>query len=138
MKHYSSVIIGHITMDRNVDHLGNEIRSPGGAVIFSSASANALGHNVLALTKVAKKDWDRLEAFTVPKENLLCLDCESSSNMYNQYFTPDKERRKCVCTSIGTPFVASDIPVLPDLNLHFYLPCSFSPISFCPCVYVVN
>ena len=84
MKHYSSVIIGHITMDRNVDHLGNEIRSPGGAVIFSSASANALGHNVLALTKVAKKDWDRLEAFTVPKENLLCLDCESSSNMYNQ------------------------------------------------------
>lgn len=110
MKHYSSVIIGHITMDRNVDHLGNEIRSPGGAVIFSSASANALGHNVLALTKVAKKDWERLEAFTIPKENLLCLDCESSSNMYNQYFTPDKERRKCVCTSIGTPFVASDIP----------------------------
>ena len=110
MKHYSSVIIGHITMDRNVDHLNNEIRSPGGAVIFSSASANALGHNVLALTKVALADQERLSAFTVPKENILCLDCPSSSNMYNQYFTPDKERRKCVCTSVGTPFEAEDIP----------------------------
>ena len=66
MKHYSSVIIGHITMDRNVDHLDNEIRSPGGAVIFSSASAHALGHNVLAITKVAKPDQERLSAFTLP------------------------------------------------------------------------
>lgn len=110
MKHYSSVIIGHITMDRNVDHLGNEMRLAGGAVIYSSASAYALGHNVLALTKVAKKDQERLSAFTVPKENLICIDCESSSDMYNQYFTADKERRKCVCLSVGTPFEAEDIP----------------------------
>ncbi len=120
MKHYSSVIIGHITMDRNVDHLNNEIRSPGGAVIFSSASAYALGHNVLALTRVAKPDQERLSAFTVPEENILCIDCESSSNMYNQYFTPDKERRKCVCTSVGSPFEPSDIPdnVTADI-FHF-------------------
>ena len=110
MKHYSSVIIGHITMDRNVDHLGNEMRLAGGAVIYSSASAYALGHNVLALTKVAKKDQERLSAFTVPAENLICIDCESSSDMYNQYFTADKERRKCVCLSVGTPFEAEDIP----------------------------
>ena len=120
MKHYSSVIIGHITMDRNVDHLDNEIRSPGGAVIFSSASAHALGHNVLAVTKVAKPDQERLSAFTLPKENILCIDCPSSSNMYNRYFTPDKERRKCVCTSVGTPFEAEDIPddVTADI-FHF-------------------
>ena len=114
MKHYSSVIIGHITMDRNVDHLDNEIRSPGGSVIFSSASEQALGHNVLAVTKVAKADQERLSAFTIPEENLLCIDCESSSNLYNHYFTPDKERRKCVCTSVGTPFVAEDIPEDPE------------------------
>ena len=120
MKHYSSVIVGHITMDRNVDHLDNEIRSPGGAVIFSSASAYALGHNVLAVTKVAKPDQERLSAFTLPEENILCIDCESSSNMYNRYFTPDKERRKCVCTSVGTPFEAEDIPedVTADI-FHF-------------------
>ena len=73
MKHYSSVIIGHITMDRNVDHLDNEIRSPGGAVIFSSASAYALGHNVLAVTKVAKPDQERLSAFTLPAADTAML-----------------------------------------------------------------
>ncbi len=110
MKHYSSAIIGHITMDRNIDHLDNEMKIPGGAVVYSSASAYALGHNVLVVTKVAKKDTDRLSAFTVPEENILCIDCESSCDMYNKYFTPDKERRKCVCISVGTPFTAQDIP----------------------------
>ncbi len=120
MKHYSSVIIGHITMDRNVDHLGNEVHAAGGAVIYSSASAYALGHDVLALTRVARKDMDRLSAFTLPKENVLCIEAESSSDMYNRYFTPDKERRKSVCTSVGSPFEPTDIPddVTADI-FHF-------------------
>lgn len=118
MKHYSSVIIGHVTMDINVDHLGNEVRSPGGAVIFSSASAYALGHNVLAVTKVNEEDHERLSAFTLPEENILCIDCPSSSNMHNQYFTADKERRKCVCTSVGTPFDTKDIP--EDITSDIY------------------
>lgn len=118
--HYSSVIIGHITMDKNVDHIGNELNIPGGAVIYSSASAYALGHNVLAITRVRKDDQERLSSFTIPKENLICIDCDSSSNMYNRYLTPDKERRISVCTSIGSPFESTDIPsdVTADI-FHF-------------------
>ena len=59
MKHYESIIIGHITLDHNVDHLGNAVDVVGGAVNFSSASAYALGHKVAAVTRLNEKDFDR-------------------------------------------------------------------------------
>lgn len=109
---YSSMIIGHATMDSNTDHLGNTVRIVGGAVVFSSASAYALGHNVAAVTKLAEKDMDRLNSFTVPKENLFCLPSEKSCDMVNIYHTPDKERRTSTCLSVGDPFNAAELPAL--------------------------
>lgn len=118
MAEYSSMIIGHVTMDANTDHLGNTVRLAGGAVLFSSASAYALGHNVAAVTKMAEKDKaERLGSFTVPAENIFCLDGENSCNMVNVYHTPDKERRTSTCTSKGDPFKASEIP---DLDVAIY------------------
>ena len=120
MKHYESVIIGHITLDRNVDHLDNEEFIFGGAVTFSSASAYALGHKVAAVTKLNKKDTDRLDGLTIPKEDVYCIFSDSSSNMYNKYFTADKERRKSVCSSIGTPFSIEDIPQDIDADIYHF------------------
>lgn len=110
MKHYESVIIGHITVDHNTDHLGNSADIIGGAVTYSSASAYALGHKVAAVTKLNEADVDRLKYFTIPDEDVYCIFSPSSYNMDNQYFTPDKERRKCMCMSMGTPFSIEDIP----------------------------
>lgn len=118
MKHYESLIIGHITIDQNIDHLGNETKIPGGAVVYSSASAYSLGHNVAALTKVAQKDRDRLDAFTIPKENIICLDSTESTDMYNKYLTPDKERRICRCFSKGDEITADDVP--DDISADIY------------------
>lgn len=109
---YASMIIGHATMDSNTDHLGNTVRIVGGAVVFSSASAHALGHNVAAVTKLAEKDRERLKGFTVPEENLFCLPSEKSCDMVNVYHTPDKERRTSTCLSVGDPFNASELPVI--------------------------
>lgn len=120
MKHYESVIIGHITLDRNVDHLDNDEFIFGGAVTFSSASAYALGHKVAAVTKLNKKDTDRLDGLTIPKEDVYCIFSDSSSNMYNKYFTADKERRKSVCSSIGTPFSIEDIPQDIDADIYHF------------------
>ena len=39
--------------------------------------------------------------------------------MVNTYFTPDKERRKSVCESAGTPFTAEDIPDEEADVIHF-------------------
>lgn len=110
MKHYESVIIGHISMDNNIDHLGNGAFVCGGAVLYSSASACALGHKVAAITRLAEKDSKRLFEFTIPKEDIYAVWCENSTTMKNVYLTPDKERRNSSCLSVGTPFELSDIP----------------------------
>lgn len=104
------MIIGHATVDTNTDHLGNTVKIVGGAVIYSSASAHALGHRVLAVTKIAEKDFDRLQQFTIPKEDIIVLPCEKSMDLVNIYHTADKERRTCSCLSKGDPFKASEIP----------------------------
>lgn len=109
MKHYDSVIIGHISKDLNIDHEGNAVQICGGAVLYSSASAFALGHKVAAVTRLAEKDYDRLLQFTIPKEDIYVIPSESSTTMKNKYFTPDKERRETHCLSLGTPFNCGDI-----------------------------
>ena len=118
MKHYESVIIGHITKDFNIDHEGKQMELCGGAVLFSSASAFSLGHKVLAVTKLNEKDRDRLSQFTLPEEDIYCVPCDSSSTMRNQYFTPDKEKRDSTCLSVGTPFSTDDIP--SDIESDIY------------------
>lgn len=117
MKHYSSAIIGHITMDTNTDHLDNTVDIVGGAVMYSSASANALGHTVAAVTKVAPADKSRLDHFVIPKEDIFCIWSEKSTTMSNKYFTPDKEKRTCRCSSKGDPFTLADIPEL-DADIY--------------------
>lgn len=119
MKHYDSMIIGHITKDYNIDHLKNTTEICGGAVLFSSASAYALGHTVAAVTKLAEEDKDRLDSFTVENEDVYCSFCGSSTTMRNEYFTPDKERRKGTCLSCADPFTMDDIPEVQADIYHF-------------------
>ncbi len=114
---YKSAIIGHITQDFNTDHLGNTIKQYGGAVLYSSASAHALGHRVAAVTKLPESEKARLSALSVGEENIFCSACESPSNMVNVYLTADKERRNSTCSSVGTPFTADD---LPDIDAEIY------------------
>ena len=110
MKHYDSILVGHITVDANTDHLGHTVKGPGGAVLYSSAAAKALGHKVAVVTKVADAEKDRLAAFTIPAEDVYCLPSQRSTNMENVYFTADKERRKTTCLSQGDVLSAADVP----------------------------
>lgn len=119
MKHYDSLIIGHITKDFNIDHLKKVTEICGGAVLFSSASAFALGHNVAAVTKLAEKDGDRLNSFTIGRDDVYCSFCESSTTMKNEYFTADKERRKGTCLSCAQPFTVADLPSVDATIYHF-------------------
>lgn len=112
MNHYESVIIGHISEDNNIDHEDNAMTICGGAVLYSSASAAALGHKVAAVTRLAEKDFDRLTQFTLDKDDIYVIESEKSTTMRNKYFTADKERRLSSCLSVGTPFTADDIDKL--------------------------
>jgi sugar/nucleoside kinase (ribokinase family) len=116
---YDVLTIGHISLDYNIDYLDNQIIEIGGAVIYSSAAAYALGHKVGAVTKLAKKDDDRLKALVIPKEDIFCTDSECSTSIRNKYFTADKERRSCTCISQADPFTINDIPNVDSKIYHF-------------------
>ena len=120
MKQYDSVIIGHITEDINIDHEDNTVHICGGAVLYASASAFALGHTVAAVTKLAAADSARLEQFTIPREDVFAVSCERSTTIRNKYFTADKERRDCVCLSRGTPFTMDDLPKELDGQIYHF------------------
>ncbi len=116
---YDVLTIGHISLDYNIDYLDNQIIEIGGAVIYSSAAAFALGHKVGAVTKLAKKDSDRLKALVLPKEDIFCIDSECSTSIRNKYFTADKERRACTCISQADAFTITDIPNVDSEIYHF-------------------
>ncbi len=116
---YDSIIIGHITKDFNTDHLGHTIEQHGGAVLYSSASAYALGHKVAAVTKLPESEAARLNSLRLAKEDIFVVACPSPSNMVNVYLTADKERRNSVCSSVGTPFEIGDLPEAESEIYHF-------------------
>lgn len=119
MKQYESLIIGHISLDYNVDHTGALVIEMGGAVLFSSASAYALGHKVAAVTKLAECEKDRLNKLILPKEDIYYIPSKLSTSIENIYHTPDKERRSCACKSQADPFTLSDIPDVDAKIYHF-------------------
>ena len=118
MKKYESVIIGHITLDENIDYTGKKVYGEGGAVLYSSAAAFGTGHRVAAFTATAEKDKNRLDAFRLPKEDVFWVQKEKSTDMYNRYFTADRERRESLCTSRGTPFEKEDFRILPESEIY--------------------
>ena len=78
MKKYDSMIIGHVTTDRNTDHLGNTVCAPGGAVLpveflisikavkrnrFASAAQNELMMNLLSMGAIDREQAISLMTF---------------------------------------------------------------------------
>ena len=110
MNHYQSLIIGHICKDKNTDHLGNTVYAAGGAVLYSSAAAYALGHNVGVVTKIGDADSALKNEFLIPQKDIYCICAGSTTLMENTYFTADKEKRRSVCAAQGEPISPEDIP----------------------------
>lgn len=118
MKGCDVMTIGHISLDYNIDYLDRQIIEVGGAVIYSSAAVNALGHSVLAVTKLANADRERLSAFAVPSDAVVCLSSDKSTSIRNKYFTENKEKRECRCISQGDAFSAEELPDIPARIYH--------------------
>ncbi len=116
---YDTTVIGHISLDYNIDYLDDEIIEVGGAVIYSSAAAYALGHKVAVVTKLAPCDAERAEVFTIPSKDINVIPSSKSTSIRNKYYTPDKERRSCTCISQGDPFSIKDIPDFDSKIFHF-------------------
>ena len=67
MPSYELMVIGQPSLDINMDYLGNAVREVGGAVVYSSYAAAALGHSVLALAKCNPAEIDIQAVFAKAK-----------------------------------------------------------------------
>lgn len=108
---FDLMIIGQISLDHNIDFDGREVFMHGGAVTYSGFAAAALGHRVAVVPKGDGKRDNPLATFADSKvEKIFPIFSATCTVMENTYFTPDRERRRCLCKEMIAPYVAADIP----------------------------
>lgn len=117
MKSYDLMILGPATRDVNIDYTGAEDRSVGGAVTFCTPAARAAGAKVFSAVKIAEADRDILDVFNMPPEDIALLPSEKTTLMRNEYYTPDRERRKAECPAQSDPILPGEVP---DVKCRMY------------------
>lgn len=118
MKQYDLMIIGPSCRDVNIDYTGEEVRAVGGAVTFCTPAATATGAKVFAAVKIAESDSDIIDGFHMDPEDIALLKSEKTTLMRNEYFTPDRERRKSGCAAQSDAIVPEEIPDVPCKMYH--------------------
>ena len=118
MKQYDLMILGPATRDVNIDYTGAEDRCTGGAVTFCTPAARAAGACVFAAVKIAPADTDIIDGFHMDPADIALLPSEKTTLMRNEYFTPDRERRKASCPAQSDPIAPQEIPDVPCRLYH--------------------
>lgn len=118
MKQYDVMILGAATRDVNIDYTGEESRIVGGAVTFCTPAAAATGARVFAAIKAAPEDQEVPRAFRLPEEDRVILPSRCTTEMRNQYFSADRERRKASCPAQADPVLPGEIPPVQRKLTH--------------------
>jgi hypothetical protein len=105
MKIVESLIIGHVTKDKNIDYDGKTENAIGGAVYYSSISAFNTGHNIVAFTK--SKSQNDVTGLKI--DNIIWLPSKNTTLMENRYIDSSRETRESKCTSVADQFSATEI-----------------------------
>ncbi len=116
---YDSLILGQVSLDINVDHVGHVLREVGGAVVASGFAASALGHKTCVLPK-ANLDEVNLSALFSRAANVDVIPLESPhcTSIENVYHTADKERRTCRAISRIEPYRLDELPNVDASVIH--------------------
>ncbi|MBE5808978.1 MAG: ribokinase, partial [Clostridiales bacterium] len=108
MERYDLMILGPATRDENIDYTGQVDRCVGGAVTFCAPAAAATGARVFAAVAAAEGDDALMDQVTVPGGDKALIPSGRTTIMRNEYFTPDRERRRSSCA-------AQSDPIRPDM-----------------------
>jgi sugar/nucleoside kinase (ribokinase family) len=108
---YDIAMLGHVSKDVIVDHLGAETHLLGGAVVQSAAAAARSGARVLVVTKAAEDDRASLDFISRWGVDLIVGKSAATTSILNVFKTADHERRDTSLLSRADPFSAADLPV---------------------------
>lgn len=111
MSRFSSLIIGEIALDTNVDYDGTVAQATGGAVYYSGFAAAGMGHKTAVLPKADTAQVDLKAAFAAaPNVTVFPLHSPRSFVTKNVYHTPDRERRTSTVDSVIDPYRPEEVP----------------------------
>ena len=116
---YDFFVIGHISLDENIDLQKTE-KSVGGAILYSSSVYSSLGYKVAVLTKLHPLDKNKIFQLNIPEENIYFLPSNKTTSIKNVYFDETHEKRISTALSMADPFIIEDIP--KEINsrvIHF-------------------
>ncbi len=118
-KAYDVLVIGPVSLDHNIDHLGNERKELGGAVVASGFAAAKSGARTALFTKLNPADADVEERFADSGADLYWKESKATCSIRNQYFTADKEKRACTSMGVCDPFTFDELPDVDTAIYHF-------------------
>jgi len=116
---YDFFVIGHISLDENVDLQKTE-KSVGGAIVYSSSVYSSLGYKVAVLTKLKPSDKKNILQLNVPEKDVFFIPSRKTTSIRNVYLDETHEKRNSTALSMADAFVIDDIP--KDINariIHF-------------------
>ena len=118
-KHYDVLVIGPVSLDHNIDYLGNERKEVGGAVVASGFAAARSGNATALFTKLNPADADVEARFAGSGADLYWSPSKATCSIRNQYFTADKEKRACTSMGVCDPFRFEELPRIDTAIYHF-------------------
>jgi sugar/nucleoside kinase (ribokinase family) len=107
---YDIIMLGHVSKDVLVDHLGAESRLLGGAIVHSAISAAKAGARVLAITKAEAADAGSLGFIRDQGADLIVGPSKATTSILNVFKSADHERRDTTLLARADPFSSADIP----------------------------
>lgn len=119
MKKYDTLVIGPVSLDRNIDYQGNERREIGGAVVASGWASAGSGAKTAVFTKLNPADADPEKVFEGSGADVFWKPSKETCSIRNRYFTANQEKR--ACTSLGKcdPFLFTELPDIETSLYHF-------------------
>ena len=118
-KKYDSLVIGPVSLDHNIDYLGNERKEVGGAVVASGFAAARSGNTTALFTKLNSKDASLEERFAPSGADLYWAESKATCSIRNQYFTADKEKRACTSMGVCDAFRFEEFSHIDAQIYHF-------------------
>ena len=118
-KQYDVLVIGPVSLDHNIDYLGNERKEVGGAVVASGFAAARSGNRTALFTKLNSADADIHERFGPSGADLYWAESKYTCSIRNQYFTADKEKRACTSMGVCDAFRFEELPEIDTKIYHF-------------------
>lgn len=118
-KQYDVLVIGPVSLDHNIDYLGNERKEVGGAVVASGFAAARSGARTALFTKLNSADASLEERFAPSGADLYWAESKATCSIRNQYFTADKEKRACTSMGVCDAFKFEELPDIDTAIYHF-------------------